>query len=161
MSNMTHIADTVKVLAKQYAAVIEMGKFLDEAGALDNLKGELEAQIAKLRADAVTATEELQVAQQRVADAAHEAEDKLAAARDSAERIVATAKGDRAQIIGEAKTEADEIAAQSRALRAEAANAVANARTAVANLEAQMDAKKNELAKIEQAIAEARAKLGV
>lgn len=160
MSNLKHTAESVKNLAKQYASVIEMGKFLESVSSLDNLADELEAKVAELREQTEAAQVELNLAVTAKADAIREAEAKLSHAQAEAEQIVATAKGDRAQIIEEAKAEAAAIhdaavhVATEAQLQLEAKHAEAR------GLDLAIGSKLEELERINAAIAEARAKLG-
>lgn len=161
MSKLAETGAAVQHLAKQYAAVIELGKFLDEAGSLDNLKSELEAQIAKLRADAVTAAGELQTAHEEVAKVLEASQAVTKDARQQAADIIAAAEFQAGAVLSEAEKEAARVKQAASDAEVAAANAVAESRTAKANLEMQIDAKRDELAKLEAAIAEVRAKLGV
>lgn len=161
MSNLKHTAESVKNLAKQYASVIEMGKFLESVSSLDNLADELEAKVAELREQTDKAQVELNLAVTAKADAIREAEAKLSHAQAEAEQIVATAKGDRAQIIDEAKAQAAAIREEAESLLTSANAACEQRASAAADLDTVIKSKHEELERINTAIAEARAKLGV
>jgi len=160
-SEFTQIAEQVKNLSKVYKSVIEMGEFLERVGALDNLKGELEAQIAKRRIDTVTAEEELQAARQRVADAQREAEQILSDARVRAGALLEQEQAHADAIVGEAKAEAAKVKQSIDAAVGAAQTEVYCKQLEAKRVDAHIADANAVLIRINEAIAEARAKLGV
>lgn len=161
MSKALIAADNIRNLLTRFEGLLELGKFLEEIGSLDQAAEEARSHAEAARADLTRERAMLEQAKRDVSDAQAEAG-----------RILSHANGESVQILSKANVQAKGIieVAQADALRisAEATAFVEAERAALEDLKNQrmglnleLSEKSAELARVEGALAEARAKLGV
>ena len=148
MSDIQRAASNVQHLAKQYAAVIELGKVLEKMGSVENLNAEIAAQTDKLRvkeAEALAAKDAAEHAHKQVM-AEHEA--KITAMQGRAlafkERAVVEVK----EIVDRAEAEAKNIRENAHDAATDALRAKDEAERALHELEGEVAERSAELAKL-------------
>ena len=145
MSNLQQAASNVQHLAKQYAAVIELGKLLEGLGVLENLEAEARDRVTKLREEetnALRAKSAAEVATQKVLNEQVEVADLMRVEKD---RLAHEAHVYAQGILAAAEAQAKLVLSNANA----AASAVADAK----------DELEQEFHELEGAIAERRAEL--
>jgi cell division septum initiation protein DivIVA len=158
MSNLNQLSSSVQNLAKQYAAVIEVGKFLGTLGALDTLANEIEERVSTLRKNEQEATAALYSVQSAIAEhtAAHEA--NIKASRAQAEKIVSDAAATACIVLETARDDAQHIEQGAKARLEAHDGEFLRLQDALADVNASIAQRTADLTAINEAIEAARAK---
>lgn len=159
MSNLNQLSSNVQNLAKQYAAVIEVGKFLASLGSLENLSNELQVQHDAIAGKLAYATLQLSKVEAAVAEQAATHQRNLQTSREQNQQIVDEGKVRAAQIVNEALSNATRIADDADALRRTMDDAKESHKAQIGELDQQIAVRGDELQRVNEAIAAARAKI--
>lgn len=112
MSKITEISSAVQNLAKQYAAVIEMGKFLEGIGPLENIENETKERIVAFRAQEKKAVADAAEAQKRFIEIQAAQAQAVKAAREQIDKTINEGQNIARNLIAEAREKARTIAEQ-------------------------------------------------
>ena len=158
MSNLNQLSSSVQNLAKQYASVIEVGKFLGTLGALETLTQETQAEHDRVAGVLVEANAQLVKVQSAIAEHAADHERNIKVSREQAEKIVADAIAQAETIENDAEQHASKVRAVAEAAQHDDENRVAGRVAELAALDAQIAQRTADLRAINEAIEAARAK---
>lgn len=158
MSSLSKAGEAVQHLAKQYAAVIEVGKHLEKLGALENLEAELNASIEAARNAEAEAIAKKEQAEKAFADsvAAHEA--GIKAVQEQGDRLQREAAERAGSVVAAAEAEVARIHAEAEARQAAFVRDHEQAEAKLKRLEDQVAERVAELVRVNNALNELRAK---
>lgn len=158
MANLHQAGEAVQHLAKQYAAVIELGKVLEKLGSLENLEAELLAKVEAARAAEVEAVIKKELADVAFKDtiAAHDA--AIADGQAQFERLKHEATERAKSIVEAAEKEAQRIHDEAASRQAAFAQDHERAQAELKRLEDQVAERVAELVRVSNALNELRSR---
>jgi len=160
MSKLQQLSSSVQHLAKQYSAVIEVGKFLESAGSLENLVSEIEARVAVARAAEATALEAKTLVEQGLQKVKDDAAEHIKQVKASAAAIVGDANIKAAKIVADAMQRGKELDEAVQKSKEHYKNVFDEEEGKLLRLKRELESAQKTLAQIKDEIATLRARIG-
>lgn len=156
MSKLHEAGSSVAHLAKQYAAVIELGKFFETIGSLENLEAETQARLVKLNEELNDANTILVGVRKRSEELVLDNISVMEKAQYEAHEIVATAQTLAHNTVDAATARANKLDADVQALEQATRDKFADREAVISGLDAEIALRREKLAATETAIKQAR-----
>lgn len=161
MSNeLIEAAEACRNLAKTYKSVLQLAEAVGDIGALLANRDQVQAQLDVIRADIATENARLADTRRAVEDAQSAAAGIVDAANSEAVATKAKAELEAKAVVDEAQVRSNVITSQADAYAKEVEERIETAKAELVSIGAATDTANAELVRINDLIAEARAKLG-